>query len=226
MTERVDMYRSVHKGIRRLLSALLAQAGTTDFADQAEVAALEAAMHDAFALLASHARHEDAFIMPLARPYDAALIERLDVEHHGHEAAFSALEARIRAIREGRAEGPRTGHELVVALSRLAAELMQHMADEEERVQPLLWRTHDDATLARVEGELVASIAPPTLMAFLAHMIPAMSAPERVGFVRNMAQGAPPEAVRGVLELARSVLTSADMARLEGGVADVVPAAA
>ena len=226
MTERVDMYRGVHKGIRRILSGLVERAGITDFSSADDVRALDAAMNDAFALCESHAQHEDRFIMPLAAKHAPELVAKLDAEHHAQDEVFASLRTRMGAVvQAGRADA-REGHEIVVALSRIVGELNVHMADEEERVQPLLWRAYDDETLARAEGELVASIAPPVLMAFLVHMLPAMNAPERVGFIRNMATGAPPEAVLGVIDLAKGVLRPDDMNRLEAAVADVIPNAA
>lgn len=217
--ERVDMYLGVHKGIRRMLASLGNQAGTTDFAQPAQVASLEKAMVRAFELIESHGHHEDAHVMPLVLSHHPELVSTLDDDHHRHGEQFASLLERIRAIRDARATSSRAGHELVVALSRVVGELYEHMADEEEKVQPLLWRLYDDATLARVTGELVGSIPPEELRDFHAWMIPAMNEPERAGFMRNVAENAPREAYEGVVELARSVLSTEDAQRLSASLA-------
>lgn len=217
MNDRVDLYRGVHKGMRRVLGSLTSRAGQTDFGSPSEVEALAAAMADAFALMESHGHHEDTFVMPLVRKHAPDVAARLDREHGEHEHRFEDLLHRVAQLAaSGRADA-RTGHGIVVALSRLAGELTLHMADEEELAQPVLHRACDDAELGAAHAALVASIPPETMMRFLGEMLPAMNGPERADFLSHMAEGAPPEAIRGVIEIARTTLAAPDFEALEQG---------
>lgn len=226
MTDRVDLYRGVHKGMRRVLGSLTARAGQTDFGSPTEVAALVSSMEDAFALLASHGHHEDTFVMPLVRRHAPDVAARLDREHEQHEHQFADLLRTARELAGSQRPDPRVGHGLVVALSRLAAELTLHMADEEELAQPVLHRACDDVELGAVHDALVGSIPPETMSRFLHDMLPAMNGTERALFLSQMALGAPPEAIRGVIAIARTVLPDPEFIALAQGAPNAFAAAA
>ena len=65
----------------------------------------------------------------------------------------------------------------------------------------LVW-AYTDAELQQLEQELVASIAPDAMLAFMRWMLPAVSPEERCEFLEQMSQGAPPHVVRAVIDAA------------------------
>lgn len=221
MTERHSLYREIHKGLRALLADLVERAGTTDFRDAASLATLKEAVHDGFQLLESHAHHEDTFIGPELERRLPELARRIGQAHASHEPEIESLVALMDAIEPSRPDAPARGHLFVVALSKFAAELNLHMAEEEEIVMPALWSVATDEELQEIEHRLIASIPPDKMTRYLRWMIPAMNTPERVGMLGSMKSGAPAEVFAGVRELARSVLSPADDAALSSGLASV-----
>ena len=222
--ERESFFRVIHKALRSELGRLAGQAGRTDFADAAEVARLRASAEETFALLEEHAANEDRFLMPLLRRCAPQIASRLDRAHAGQHDTLDGLRARLAAAASAGAAAAREGHAFLLQLSRVQAEQLSHMADEEELAQPALWRAYDDETLRGAHAELLASIAPAHLAHMAALMLPAMNAPERAQMLSGARATMPGPAFEGLLEVAESALDPADFSRLRRDLA--VPRAA
>ncbi len=217
MQKRVDLYRKIHKAIRLLLANLGTSAASTDFTSTADLDALRRETSTAFRLLASHARHEETLYRPLLEAPGVDLGPRLSTSHADQDAQMEKLTRRLAVLDPSALDADARGHEFVLALSRFTAELLDHMADEEELGNPLLWRARDDEALLEVQ-RLVASGTPPDEMAFWRRlMLPAMSPPERLELLVATRAAAPPEVFAGVLDIARETLSRSAFAALERG---------
>ena len=211
---RVDLYRRIHKAIRLLLANLGARAAATDFAAAEELAALREETEDAFRLLASHAHHEETLMRPHLEGRGNDLGPRLSTSHADQEAQMEGLSRRLAAIDPGAPNADAQGHAFVLALSRFTAELLDHMADEEDLANPILWRALDDAALLAMQGGIMASTPPAEMATWRRLMIPAMSAPERAQLFEAMRATAPKEALEGAIAIARETLSPAAFATL------------
>ncbi|MET0340125.1 MAG: hemerythrin domain-containing protein [Polyangiales bacterium] len=204
MQPRHDMYRNVHKGLRRTLCALVVDAGAAD-ATPAALDEIAARWLSISALLDAHHHHEDAHIGPHLARLAPALRAEMEAEHQALAGVQLALDQAARALRDDGDLGVRA-----LAFHRSVAHFvgryLSHMAEEEGPYLRALQAAYDDATLAGIEGALVASIAPPVMGAFLAQMLPALTAAERLELLTDMREHAPPEAFAGALALAAQVL--------------------
>jgi len=221
MNNRHSLYKEIHKGLRSLLLALVETAGRTDFRDETSLGSLRAAVRSGFLLLESHAHHENTFIGPELDRRLPDLGRSVSAAHDSHGPEMTRLLAMLDSISTADEAAAPRGHAFVVSLSKLAAELTLHMAEEEELVMPALWEVATDAEIAEIEQRLVASIPPEEMDSYLRWMIPAMNTPERVGMLSGMRAGAPKEVFEGVRSLARSVLSPTDDEALTTGLADV-----
>jgi hypothetical protein len=201
-----------------MLFDLVRQSGRTDFTDAAELGALRTSVRDIFALLESHAHNEDQFIMPLVTAAAPALAKEFAAAHEDQEARLPGLLAALESIDPNRADAEQRGHAFVVRLSRVAGELLVHMADEELELNPALWAIKSDAEIGEAEQQLVGSIPPEKMTRYLRWMLPAMNPNERAGFLAML----PPPVFGFVREVAKQVLTPAEDAKLETALA--VPA--
>ena len=217
MQGRFSFYREVHKGIRSLLLDLVVKSGRIDWTDNLSVATFRLDVQNAFALLSAHAEHENEFIAPLLAVASRPAGEVFDSAHDDQEVTLHDLLVALHAIDPEAGDASTRGHEFVVKLSRLAGELLTHMADEEEIAMPAMWSVYDDAALLAVDQQLVASISPDRMAAYLKWMLPAMNTPERVDMLAAMQKDAPAEVYQFVRELAREVLSRADDVALERG---------
>ena len=84
----------------------------------------------------SHHGHEDALLFPAVRrtaPHLGKTVDRLEADHR----VVSALLDRVEELADGLDEQP-TRQDLVVALTRLSTDLLEHLAFEEESIGPVL----------------------------------------------------------------------------------------
>lgn len=213
--ERIDVYRNIHKGIRVMLFDLVRASGRTDFTDAAAVAQLQADVKDVFELLESHAHNEDLFLMPLVVDADPRLANEFAAAHQDQEARLPGLLAALEAIDASAPDAESRGHAFVVQFSRVAGELLTHMADEELVLNPALWAAKTDAQIHDAEQRLVGSIPPEKMARYLRWMLPAMNPSERASFLGVL----PPPVFGFVRAMAAQVLTAAEDAALENALA-------
>jgi hypothetical protein len=211
MNQRLDLYRNVHKGIRVMLFDIVRESGHTDFTSAPEVARLQEQVAGIFELLESHAHTEDRFMMPLVERLAPALAKEFGSAHEEQESLLPGLLADLRSIDPMSADAEARGHQFAVRLSRIAGELLVHMADEELEINPALWSAMSDEELGQVERELVGSIPPEKMARYLRVMLPAMNPGERVTFLGHL----PPPVFAFVRALATEVLSVDEEARLE-----------
>lgn len=183
---RIDIYRNVHKGIRVMLFDLVQKSGRTDFTDAAAVSALRTDVAGIFELLESHAHNEDRFFMPLIEKASPTLAREFQEDHDSQEARLPGLLAALETLDPNGADAEAKGHAVVLQLSRIAGELLAHMADEELELNPALWSTFSDEEIGEAERQLVMSIPPEKMTRFLRWMIPAMNRQEREEFTAKL----------------------------------------
>jgi len=156
--------------------------------------------------------------MPLVRDAAPELAKEFAAEHDDQEARLPGLLAALESIDVNAADAEQKGHAFVVQLSRVAGELLTHMADEELELNPALWAAKTEVQLHEAEQQLVGSIPPEKMVRYLRWMLPAMNPGERAGFLALL----PPPVFGFVREVAKQVLTPAEDAKLEMALA--VPA--
>jgi hypothetical protein len=217
--DRQNLYREIHKGIRAVAHGLVGQAGQTDFGNAEEVRALRGAAEKAFAVFASHAEHETAFITPLLRAASPAIAAESETEHQEQEIRLRDLRRTLDLAAGAGGSAPALGHAFVVDLSRFVGEMFVHMADEEERLMPALRAAFDAETLEYVHQALLASIPPAERIGLLAWLLPALNAPERAALLAGLQAGLPAEAFEAVSGVAQQVLAPSDWSRLERSLA-------
>jgi hypothetical protein len=216
--ERHSFYRQIHKGIRAAASALVTQAGRTDFRRRAEVQALERQVDEAFALFEAHARHEDGYITPLLRVCAPDVAADCEADHRAQALRLRDLRSALVLAADGGASSPGLGHAFLLGLSRFHGEMLVHMADEEERLMPALWAAFDDEALRRVHRALLDGLPPAERLAAMRLMLPALSEGERADLLAEARAGAPP-AVEAIRRVAREVLSAEEWSRLEAELA-------
>jgi len=147
-TPRVDVFGAAHAALREELGETLAALSRTRFDDAAATRAVARRVEDVVAACDLHRAREDRLVLPLLRERLHGPLAAID---DGHEQE-ARLGAELRALAEGLvqtspARRPLGGRTLTLHFSRWAAEVLLHMADEEQVAQPLLDRLFQDAEL-------------------------------------------------------------------------------
>jgi hypothetical protein len=206
-TTRLDLFSSVHKGLRAALFETATLVARTDFADADAAGSVASRCVMTLRFLEEHAEHEDAVVMPEL----AALAPELHVALQSDHARTDGLQREIaqlleRLARANAAERVSLGRRVHDRIWALAAEHVRHMQREEQEAMRMLWAHRSDAELQALHGRVLARIAPPRTAEWLALMLPAMSVPERAALIGELRAKVPADALGAILAPARVAL--------------------
>ena len=217
---RVDLYSFVHRGLRAAIAQALVDVGRAapEFEDAERVAKQ---VEDLVYLCRTHLEHENDFIHTAMNRRVPGSAKRTEGDHLEHEHAMTRLAELVSRLRSAVtvAELRETLGSLYRSLSLFLAHNLEHMDIEEQSNMRVLWSAYTDAELESLEHELVQSLDPETMLAFLRWMVPNVSAPERLAFFEKMQLGAPPEVVVGTLTALSEYLPGGEVERLLGHLA-------
>lgn len=209
---RVDLYGSIHKGLRLFMSDTLAKVGSLDLADAAELAATLAQVQDLLDLCRSHLDHENQFVHTAIEARRPGVTSRIAGEHEQHLDAIAALEADAAALRA--LPGSAAAHRFYRHLALFVAENFEHMNVEETTHNAALWAAYSDDELGAIHQRLVAAVAPSEMALVLRWMVPAMSPAERAAMFGAMQVQMPREALQALLDIVRPHLQDTGWAKL------------
>ncbi len=207
MSQRVDLYTEVHKGLRRALTNILNNAGRLDVTDPKSVAGFNDDLDFIVGLLAEHAENEDTHVQPLIDKDNTDLATTIKVDHLKLEIEINAVVDAYRQLGESIGEQALSvGKVAYYKLSAFIGRYLVHMSTEELEVMPFLQERLTDPELMSITNQLRGDIPPSRMADYLKLMIPAMNIQERTTMFKGMKAFAPPEALEGACQLAQSVL--------------------
>lgn len=214
MTTRIDLYATVHAGIRVVLYDAASTVGRAEFADPEEATGAVAAVRRALGFLDEHTAHEDAVILPELHRVAPELHADLEAEH----ARVLGLQREIEGFaalveRAGEPERVAAGARLRDRLPRLVAEHLRHMAREETEANRALWANRTDAELQALHDRIVGAIPPARMAEWLAIILPAAPLSQRAALVGGLRSAAPPHVFDALVEPARAAMGAARWAR-------------
>lgn len=209
---RLDLYGPIHQTLRAAMARVLVSLGALDVSDGVECGAVLRHARELLALVDSHLHHEEEHLHPALAKVEPALVADTEREHAWHRTAIASLGAEIDAL-ERRPDAP-AAQGLYRRFSLFVAENHEHMHVEETQLNAVLWAHFDDSVLQRMHDSIVASIPADEMAATLALMLPALTPPQRAGMLGGMQHQMPPDAMRGVLDIAESVLDPAGWRKL------------
>lgn len=211
------LYDIPHRGLRWALGRILHTAGTTDYADPAELSRLAAQFQELGTLTEQHMRHEERFLHGALRERGSPVYLTLEEEHAEHRAVIAALTQRLLTLGSGRVSPeviPARGRELTLALSRFVAESLEHMDHEESNAQAIFEDLFTPDELLALQQELVAAIPPHELAAFLKILLPGMHHNDRIAFLAGPRSGMPRSVFDGMLRGSLAYLSTPERERL------------
>ena len=216
MSNRIDLYKDIHKGLRSFLIQQLATAGPLDLADNQRLQRFNLQLQKLMALLDEHGMHEDKWLHPLLKELDPVLAEKAEAQHQCLDDSiaivcdkYSQL-AQLPAIQ--RAE---PGHQAYLLLAEFVGAYLTHMHLEESEVLVLLQRAYSDAELLEIQQQLRSSVAPQRMADYLHIIIGALNIDERTALLAEMQQFAPPEVFQGACQMSADLLSVNDWAALQ-----------
>lgn len=210
-----NLYRDVHKGIRRMLFALTEQAGSVDPSSRSARADVAANLDQTIEFLRLHAHHEDAAIGATLETDLPDLGAEIEHDHDTLEGrlvdlqtiAYETVEANTTAQRDAM-------YRMYVELASFTSSYLAHQDLEERVVMPAVEKAVGVEAVVGIHLQIIGSIPPDQMAASLAQMFPAMNIDDRAELLGGMRASAPAEVFEGVWGLTGSVLTPPDFTAL------------
>lgn len=190
MTEHPDVYRGIHKALRRRLFQLCLQAGTLDGAEAYQREALAHAWESLVASLRAHTLHEERFLHPLLSR-EPGLRTTLEEGHEAHEQALAVLEqllARLCSTAQ-EASARALAHDFYRALCAFTGDYLVHLEAEEGEARAALARHCTPAEVEHVQRLLLEAMSEQERTRDLLDMLDAASPPEAAALLRVVAEG-------------------------------------
>jgi hypothetical protein len=209
MPPRIDFYGNYHKALRRALFEFSARAGLLDYADDAALARLGNEFERIARTLQEHSVHEDEYMHPLLERYAPEVLETMDRQHTTLDPALDTLEEQLRGIASA-ADRTAAGMAFYAAINRYIGAYLEHLADEEDVANPILWERCPHDELAQAVERFRASFAIDQVASSFEFMLPALNAGERADLYRTVRDNAPPAVFETLLGVARKTLAEAD----------------
>jgi hemerythrin-like domain-containing protein len=206
MPQRIDFYGNYHKAIRRALFELSARAGLLDYAhDHDGLARLIVEFECLARALREHGTHEDAYMHPLLRKYAPEVLESMERQHGTLDPALDVLEQQLRAV-----ASPADGMQFYAALNRFIGAYLEHLADEEEVANPVLWERCPHDEMQEAVTRFRASFALEQVASSFEFMLPALNGAERADLYKSVRDNAPQSVFDTLLGVAQKTLAAAD----------------
>jgi hypothetical protein len=197
---RVDLYGTVHKGLRARLFDTGVELARCDFASRPEARVALDAYRRTVAFLREHHAHEDEHLEPMLAKLPAGILAIVTEQHAVADAALAELDALADA-------GDGAG--LLARYQRFLVDYLAHMQEEETVVMPALWAHFSDAELGELRGRIQGSIPPARFLEWMELMLPAINLEERTGMLGGMKANAPPPVFEAASAVAARVLGTA-----------------
>lgn len=190
-----------HKALRSILSRFTNLAGTIDYSNEQEVESLRQLGSEMFNMLEDHVHHENNHTfhqIEVKRPGGCKF------EYDDHERV-EQVQNELKTVMNGTIIN---GHEFYLQACYFQSVYLQHIHHEETVTEKLLWELFTDEELIQHRTEILKEIAPPMLMTWFKHGIPASTLADSIDMLRGFKQVAPPEAFQTAMQVIKPEMPS------------------
>jgi hypothetical protein len=210
-TQRADVYRRVHRGLRTALFDLVRTAGRTAWSDAREVAHLEKLFLEVFDFLRSHGEMEDTYHLPLLESKMPGITAHDTAEHREIEEAIEEVESAFAAalIADGDERGT-FGERFFHRLNLFVGSYLGHMTHEETVTTAQFHEHCTDAEIIDASKRLVAALGPQRAASAMAFIVPAMDRDDRREYLAMVVASVDAAALPLVSGIVRNALSDGD----------------
>lgn len=146
-SSRIDLFTTVHKGLRWQMGRVLSALGAAQVSGPSSSLALDE-LEQFLVMIDEHTHHEDEMIAPLLKQHFSDLNLSWQAEHRELEAFETTLRKQIQEVRLSGSSN--SGLSLYRAFARFASAMLDHLDKEETTLMPLLWQACSEEELGGV----------------------------------------------------------------------------
>jgi hypothetical protein len=166
VSDQIDIYTSIHKGQRTRFFGIMMKAGTMAHDDKDSLNRLYRELTAFKEHLFLHASLEEKFIHPLLSERVPGGARKLEEDHRTMHLQFDDIVAQLDGIRARSTESEIRGNlvlEFYRAWNRFISFYFMHTNEEEENVQPMLWKVCKAKELDEAHKAMITSQNPEEL---------------------------------------------------------------
>jgi hypothetical protein len=215
---RPSLVLTPHKGIRFAFAQITMKAGSMDYANPVQVADLTAQLVAFGELLEEHAHLENQFILTSLAERVPGSADHDEQDHIALELLQEEVMAKLESLQEpglSPEEANARGYAFYQDLSKLHAAHLEHMLEEEQVTQALLWDNFVDDEIMALHFQIVSNIPPDKMLAWTQYILPSLNHAERIELLKGMQMGAPAAFFAQVMERAEAFLSEEAFVALE-----------
>ncbi len=216
--ERHDLYRSIHKALRQQMFECLLQFGRVNPVCNDELLPAVDRIRHLLELLHGHGRHENDHIHTAIEAQEPGASREIDDQHRAQDESMNLLELQCRQLLDAKPEFREAhAHSVYLQLALLIAENLQHMHQEERRLNTLLWHYYSDMELREIEQRIVNDLTPELSILSLRWMAASSNPQELEIILGGLREAMPEPAFIDLLGALREDIGAARQARLLAG---------
>ena len=217
MSNRENLFRPIHKGIRSMLYELGLRLGIADFTHVAETNAVVRQLKEDLAvsvsncilcLLKAHSHHEQQDFLSAVRPFDKDIVDLKKVEHGAitrHIFLVGKTCDELLALNDP-ARRIEVGDRLTLEVNDLFVLYLAHLNNEEATMVPIMWERFSDEELRALRARFYNTIPLPRFEEWMRWTIPALNRHELVILLSGMRADPPPNRYADMVRLSRELL--------------------
>jgi len=207
--QRYNIFYQIHKGMKALLYETALQVQHTDFWNVDEADDAIETINEVIRLFEKHAHSEDELVFPAVEKYDPAMADAFEQEHVKDHLLGQLL---ANSIAGYEAAGVITdkagaGKQVQSAFSKFMIFNLEHMAKEEEVINPILWRHYTDAELMAITHTIIARVPQDYLARFNKWMMRGLNNAEITGWLKGVEKNAPEPVFQSLFVIAEKELS-------------------
>jgi hypothetical protein len=206
--KRYNIFNLKHKGLRAMLYDTAVVLQLTCFEDQESTAETIKKVEAVLSSFHHHASHEEKFVLPAIRKYDADLVHEFESEHGIDELLTQNINNLVTTLRAvtAREEMMAAGYALTMAFNEFIAFNLYHMNKEESKINRILWDYYTDVELIHITQLIIASIPPAVMAEDARWMMKGISNTEIINWLRSIKNTAPHQVFKSFFCIAETIL--------------------
>ena len=191
--QRYNIFQQIHKGLRALLYETALQVQHADFWNVEEADDAIESIEEVIRLFDKHAHSEDTLVFPAVEKYDPAVADAFEQEHVKDHLLANLLAVSISGYRSAAVitEKAEAGRQLQDAYAKFMIFNLEHMAKEEEVLNPILWRHYKDEELMGITQQIISKIPQDYMARYSKWMMRGLNNAEITGWLKGVEKNAP-----------------------------------
>ena len=223
MSQRENLFRPIHKGIRSMIYELGRRLGTTEFTNDVEAKAIAKELKDDLAgsvsgcilcLLRAHSTHEEKDFFGALSPFDPDAGELMMGEHRNLSRAIHELGKTCDEVLEASDPARRVelGDRLNLEANDLFALYLGHLKNEESTLVQVMWERFTVAQLRSLRAQFYNQIPLARFELWMRWTLPALNLNELTVLLSGMKTDPEPNRFRDAMRIAAETLPAGRMA--------------